>query len=130
MWDIQVAVYSRLTSDATLMALVTGVYDEPPESANMPFVHIGEMIETPRNMLAQHGRSTLMTLHVWTSGRSNKSGLAIAKRVTELLDRWEMTVPGQHVVSVKYEFSQTLRDPKPEVRHIPIRFRVTTERTS
>lgn len=125
---IQAAIYARLTGDATLTGLVTGVFDDVPEKQAHPYVVLGEAIETPRNWHGGFGREVVETLHVWSRSRGFSQGLAIAQRITTLLDHQPMTLAGGHlVVSVRHELTQTLRDPDPEIRHLPVRFRLTTE---
>ncbi|MGH3599812.1 MAG: DUF3168 domain-containing protein [Pseudonocardiaceae bacterium] len=124
---IQAAIFSRLTADVTLAGLVTGVFDEVPEDAAHPYVVVGEAIETPRNAHAQFGREVVVTLHVWSRYRGFAQAITIVNRITALLDQQPMSIAGHAVVSVRHEFTQTLRDPDPEIRHVPIRFRVTTE---
>lgn len=125
--DIQQGIYRRLTGDAALGLLVTGIFDEVPEGQTYPYVVLGEVIATPRNAHGSFGREVVATLHVWDRFRGYSRGLAIMNRVVALLDHQPLTLAGHVVVSVRFEFSQTLRDPDPEIRHIPVRFRVTTE---
>lgn len=133
---VQLAVYTRLVEDTDLTDLLavtegsdvlTGVYDGPPEDAEFPYVDLGESIETPRNTLTEAGAETVMTLHVWTRSRGFREGLAIVDRLRALLDHQPLEVAGHAVVSVRHEMTQTLRDRDPEIRHLPVRFRITTE---
>ncbi|MEV4672166.1 DUF3168 domain-containing protein [Actinomadura sp. NPDC049382] len=124
---IQEAVYDVLTGDATLTGLIEGVFDEIPEGTPYPYVVIGEALEQPDNSHDRFGRQTVLTLHVWTDYRGFSKATEITSRLVSLLDHQPLTIPGHHHVSTRYEFSQTLRDPEPHVRHIPIRFRVITE---
>lgn len=127
MLDIQQAIYTTLTGDPTLMALISGVYDEPPEDASYPYVRIGEALESPDNRHGGFGRQTVVTLHTWTRYRGNAQGGEISDRLVQLLDHQSLAVDGQHTVEVAYEFGQALRDPEPGIRHHVTRFRVTTE---
>ncbi|WOI58604.1 DUF3168 domain-containing protein [Streptomyces fradiae] len=129
MLPVQRAVYGRLTGDATLMGLVSGVYDYVPEDVTWPYVVIGEALEVPENWLGGFGRQTTITVHVWTRARGHSPGLGIAARITELLDHQPLTLDGLHHVATRYEFSQTLTDPEPpgDIRHVVLRYRVTTQ---
>lgn len=129
MAPVQQAIYDRLTGDSNLMGLVSGVFDYAPEDVDHPYIVIGEVLTTPDNRHGGFGRSMLATLHIWTRSRGFASALTIEDRITQLLDHQDLTIPGHHTVSVRYEFSQTLTDPEPpgDIRHIPIRFRVITE---
>lgn len=129
MADLQTALYQRLTApDADLGA---AVYDYVPEgdAASWPYVTIGEAIETPANAHDFIGRDTTVYLHVWSKYRGFTEANQVANRVNALLDHRpdELDVgPGQEVTSIRFEFSQTLRDTDPQVRHVAIRFRIRT----
>jgi hypothetical protein len=126
---IQQAIYDRLTGDPTLMGLVTGVFTWVPESTAYPYIALGEVTAVPDNRHRGFGRSVTETLHIWTRERGFQAALAIEDRITQLLDHQTLTVTGHHTVAVRFEFSQTLIDPEPpgDIRHIPIRLRITTE---
>lgn len=136
---IQRSLYLRLTGDATLTAMLgtapatpargalMGVYDGAPEGAPFPYVTLGEAIETPRNAHAVYGAETVVTLHVWSKQRGYSEGLGIAGRLRQLLDHQLLDVVGHDVIAVRHEQTLTLRDPNPELRHLPVRFRITTE---
>lgn len=129
MWPIQKAVRAQLRGDATLMALVTGVYDGAPETDAFPYIVIGEATETPDNSHDRYGWQTVFTLHVWTQYQGHGPGLEIGTRVTALLDHQPLTVPGFDHIVTRFEFSQTLTDPEPpgDIRHLVLRYRVVTE---
>ncbi|MFC8442665.1 DUF3168 domain-containing protein [Streptomyces griseoincarnatus] len=127
MRPVQAAVYARLTGDATLMALITGVFDFVLD--DYPYIVIGEATEVPDNRHGGFGRQTVITLHVWTQAEGHGPGLAIADRVTELLDHQPLTITGLDWVATRFEFSQTLTDPEPpgNIRHVVLRYRIVTE---
>ncbi|WP_431888735.1 DUF3168 domain-containing protein [Nocardiopsis alba] len=124
---VQAALYARLTGDAELMALVSGVYDDVAEGTPYPYVALGESMETPDNTHDGKGRSTVVTLHVWSRYAGFTEATRIAGRLVELLDERPLNVTGRTHISTRFEFSQTLRDPDPRLRHVPVRFRVSTE---
>ena len=125
---IQTAVYDLLTGDATLTTtLGAGVYDEVPETAKLPYVVIGEAYETPDLTHNQKGRRTTITLHVWSEQDGFTEAADIADRVITLLDHTALAVSGWSHVVTRFDFSQMLRDPDPNLRHVPVRFVVVTE---
>lgn len=129
MLPVQTAVYARLTGDATLTGMISGVYDFVPEDVAYPFVVIGEALETPDNWHGGFGRETVITLHVWSQYQGYTQGLRIAARVTELLDHQPLAIAGLAHIATRYEFSQTLTDPEPpgDIRHVVLRYRIVTE---
>lgn len=125
---LQAGVYALLSSDATLGALVTGVYDGVPEDVELPYVVLGEMIATPDGTHSAHGRQTSLVLHTWTRAESHRPGNTIGARLVALLagreEDLDPLVAGHRVWRVEHEFSQTLVDPTPGIRHRVDRFRV------
>lgn len=120
---VQAAVYAAASG-----AGVAGgrVYDYVPEPATYPYVSVGEAIETPDNSHGEFGRSVLITVHVWSIYRGFAEALGIARQLVELLDHRPLTPAGHAAVAVRFEQLQTLRDPDPQVRHVPVQFRVIT----
>ncbi|MEU3161408.1 DUF3168 domain-containing protein [Streptomyces griseoincarnatus] len=129
MLPVQSAVYARLNGDATLSGLIRGVYDYVPETAEYPFVVIGEAIETPDNRHGGYGRETVITLHSWSRYQGYAQVLRIGARVTALLDHQPLTIEGVAHIATRFEFSQTLTDPEPpgDIRHLVQRYRIVTE---
>ena len=129
MAPVQAAVLQLLTADATLDALITGVYDYLPEETPFPYVMVGEATESPVNAHDRYGRHTVVTLHVWSQYRGYAQALRIGGRVTALLDHQPLTVAGLDHVVTRYEFSQTLTDPEApgNIRHVVLRYRVVTQ---
>ncbi|MFK4797787.1 DUF3168 domain-containing protein [Streptomyces sp. MPA0124] len=129
MLPAQTAVYARLTGDATLAGMVSGVYDYVPEDVAYPFVVIGEATEVPDNRHGGFGRETVITLHVWSRYQGYRQALRIGAQVTALLDHQPLTLPGLVWIATRFEFSQTLTDPEPpgDIRHLVLRYRVVTE---
>jgi len=125
----QAAIFAKLTGDPLLMGMVTGVFDDVPEDATLPYVVVGDAIETPDNCHGAFGRQTVQTLHVWSGYRGFAEANAISYRLQELLDHQPLTITGHRHVATRFEFAQTLNDPdKPGLRHVPVRFRIITSK--
>jgi hypothetical protein len=126
LFAIQSAVYAKLNADPLLAGKV---FDYVPDGTVYPYVRIGEASDAEDNALASRGWSTLATVHVWSQAHGFSEGLALAKRVTELLDLQPLTVAGFHHVATRYVSALTLVDPEApgDIRHIVINFTVLTE---
>jgi hypothetical protein len=126
---LQAGIYALLTGDATLAALAD-VYDGVPEHAEPDYVAIGEMVASPDGAHGSHGRQTSCAIHTWTRAESHRPGNTIGARIAALLSRQDANldplVTGHTVYMVEHEFSQTLNDPEPGIRHRVDRFRVWT----
>lgn len=124
LWPLQQAVYSKLTADAPLMALVTGVFDYVPQTQAQPYVTIGSTTEVPSDAHNQRGLTSTMTLHVWSKYRGFKQAAEILAAMDAVLDRQPLAVAGYRDVSLAHQQHQELRDPDPEIRHIAVTYRV------
>lgn len=127
---LQSAIYTRLTGDAALMALIEGVFDFVPEGTQYPYVTIGEAVATPRNSQDRYGRRAAETFHIWSDHLGYSKITQIADRIVQLLDHQPLTVTGHDTVLANFEFFQTLQDPDPDIRHGVLRIAFTTEQTT
>lgn len=123
LWAVQQAIYAKLTSDATLMGLIKGVFDAVPDNQPMPYVVIGEGTEVPFRTFTSTSYVATITLHIWSGAKGYKEGLAILDRLNTLLDRVSLTVSGFQHIYCEYEFSNTTQDPDGS-RHIPVRYKL------
>lgn len=126
---LQTAIYTVLDGDATLGGLVTGVFDFVPEGQQKPYVVVGEAYATPRNSQDRYGRRNTETIHVWSDHLGYSEVNTIMDRIVELLDHQSLTVTDHDVVLANLDFSQTLDDPDPDIRHGVLRFAFVTEQT-
>ncbi len=132
---VQAMLYRVIAADLadtsaplSLQALgLAGVYDHVPETARRPYVVLGEAIETPDNTHDGFGRIVVATLHVWSDYRGHAEQLAICDRLVRLLDHSRQELAGHRCISIRHELTQPLRDPDPKIRHLSVRFRITTE---
>ncbi|MER7874830.1 DUF3168 domain-containing protein [Streptomyces solisilvae] len=124
LWPLQQAVYAALTADTTLMSLVSGVYDEVPESAIHPYVSFGSVTELVDDAHDQRGLTTNLVLHVWSKYLGFREATEILAALDTVLDRQPLTVTGFKDVSVAHQQHTGLRDPDPEIRHINVTYRV------
>lgn len=126
---LQAGIYTLLSGDAQLAALA-GVYDGVPEDEEPAWVIIGEVTSVPDGVHGLEGRQTSATIHTWTRAHSHAPGNAIGARIVALL--WhrhavlDAVVTGHSVWRIEHEFSQTLVDPDPNLRHRVDRFRIWT----
>lgn len=122
---IQTAIYTRLTGDATLMGLVTGVFDAVPQEQTLPYVTIGQFEGEDWSTFAKLGEAYAVNLHVWNdSAKGQKTVQAIQSRVDTLLNRAALTVTGYVAVSCIREYVTVLQDPDGVTWHGVQRFRI------
>ncbi|WP_116048606.1 DUF3168 domain-containing protein [Amycolatopsis palatopharyngis] len=123
-WPVQVAMRAKLLSDPQLLEVVSGVFDYVDGTATFPYLTVGQATEVPDDAHDAQGLAVTVTIHVWSKYKGFAEALAILGHVDRLLDRQPLAVAGFTDVSVAREFHETLRDPDPQIRHIPVRFRI------
>lgn len=125
---IQAGIFALLDGDTALDGLTTGIYDGVPEDAEPDYVVIGEATSVGDGTHSGEGRETSAVLHTWTRSDGFKTANAIGARIVALL--WhrhaelDAQVAGHKVWRVDHEFSQTMDDPEPRIRHRVDRFRI------
>lgn len=120
--ELLTGLYATLNGDIS-----ASVYDDVPERFTKPYVTMGELVSIPDNWHGGFGWDILSTIHVWTKARGFKSALNVANEIIALLDHQipAITLPGSwYIVSIRFVQLSTLRDPDPEIRHVPVQFRI------
>lgn len=128
-YEVQRAIYSTLSTDNALLALVTGVYDDVPENTRYPYVSIGEDTETnkPSTFLAP-GRESTITIHIWSRADGFGEAKLIAETIITRLENTPLVLYRWQWTDTLYEFGQYMRDPDGITRHGVLRFRVRSHR--
>lgn len=129
--ELQRAIVQALKADATLMALVTGVYDRVPQDQAKPYVQVGFSTEAPWNAYGAKGYDLTTTIYIWHEAGYNAPGLAVKAEIDRILDDADpaITVDGFAVVRLWREFADTTpRDNDTVTRSIPVRYRAWLQR--
>lgn len=145
--EVQQGIFTALTNDATLTALLAGgdgVVDRIAATPKHPLVVIGDAIEVPDRTMGQAGHEVLADVVVYSKDGSTdrrgvgskgfKTVLAIFDRITYLLvgdvsGVRTLTVSGFAVVDVEVDFAQTSRDTDGLTRLLDVRYRLLLEKT-
>ena len=102
-------------------------FDNVPEDQSKPWVTIGDVFGIPDTWHGGYGWDVLATIDVWTKSLGYKSALDIAQEIITILDhkRASLALPASwSVVSIRFVSLATMRDPDPEIRHVPVQFRI------
>lgn len=120
--DIQRAIYVAFKDEIDAQ-----VYDNVPEDKTRPWVTIGEAVGSPDNWHGGFGWDITSTFHVWTQSLGYKPALAIAAQMIAIIDhRLDSLDIGDEwqIVAIRFMNLATMRDPDPEIRHVPVQFQV------
>jgi hypothetical protein len=129
---VQVGMRALLLATPALTAIIgtSGVWDEPPEDGPFPYVHIGEATSIIDGTHGGQGRQVVETLHSWARAHSARPVNQLGALLVATLDlqhaALDAVTSGVTVWMLRHEFSQTLRDPDPKIRHRIDRFRIWT----
>ncbi|MGC5009749.1 DUF3168 domain-containing protein [Streptosporangium sp. DT93] len=126
LWPVQQALYARMTADAPLVALVSGIYDEVPEKvpAGKPYIAFAELTEKD---ISDHGRrafEVMATLNIWSAYRGFAANARVLAELDRVLHRVALDVPGWELISIARIADGVRRVNDPNIRQGQARFRV------
>ncbi len=125
-WELQQAIYTALTGDGALMAMITGVHDHVPQDTAFPYVTIGEASAVDWRTVGHDGMELTLVLHVWSRERGHKEAKQILAEIHRILNDAKLTVPGHVLVWLRYGFSQTVADNDGATYHGIARYKALT----
>jgi hypothetical protein len=118
---VQQAIYSKLTSDAPLMAAVVGVYDAVPQleqpDTEFPYVTIGEDVHTTIDTDTELMNLVSITVHVWSRYNGRSETKNIQGLIYNALHRADLAYAGYKFVTITQEQSSTMMDADGHTRH-------------
>jgi len=104
-YPLQKAVYQALTGDAGLMALVTGVFDRPPQGTLFPYITIGESTSSDWSSATTTGMEQNITLHAWSREGGRMQAASIMEKMHTILHDASLSVEGQALVMIRFAAS-------------------------
>lgn len=125
-WELQKAVYNALVADATLAAMIAGVYDHAPQGAAFPYLVIGESTARPWGAAGLDGIEATLAVHVWSRARGLREVKTIAAEVYRILHDANLALTGHTLVSLRFAFSESALEADGITRHGVISFRAVT----
>ncbi|PCJ76667.1 MAG: hypothetical protein COA53_00085 [Rhodobacteraceae bacterium] len=129
---LQGAVYSALTGDAALVALVGAqIYDAPlPSGGALPLgehVTLGEEVVKPFGSATSSGGVHDFDVVVHSTANGFAAAKTVAAAVSGVLVDASLAVTGGHLVSLQFLKAKAKRGVAPELRRIEMRFRAVVE---
>ncbi len=129
---LQGAIYSALTGDAALVALVgVEIYDAPlPSGGALPLgehVTLGEEVVKPFGSVTSSGGVHDFDVVVHSTANGFAAAKTVAAAVSGVLVDADLAVVGGHLVSLRFLKAKAKRGVAPELRRIEMRFRAVVE---
>lgn len=84
--SLQTAIQARLTGDGTLMALVTGVFDQPPQSQPCPFISYGTHIGGNWHLFGFRNSEIYFYLDIFSTQIGSEECYRVLAEVNRLLE--------------------------------------------
>ena len=101
-YALQKAVYQTLSGDATLGAMISGVFDMVPQDTDYPYVVFGEGYVERVNSLGYTLHEHTLKLRVYTRQRGRKELYMIMERMEELLDEATPSLDDHTLILLHY----------------------------
>lgn len=119
----QKAIYDRISGDATIIALISGVYDYPDEEQTFPFITIGSLNSVDFSTHTYNGLEYDLDVHVWSRKTGKKECKDIMDNVYRLFHNYVLTVTGFTHVITWFKFEDIERDPDGKTYHGIVSFK-------
>lgn len=125
--ELQIAVQARLTGDATLMAIIMGVFDIASEGQTPPYITYGQHIGGPMPTFGHVNSESLFLLDIFSGAGSDDECYQILAEVRRLLETTPsnppLALPDYGMAYLRCEWSTILHETDYQIRHMPVRFR-------
>lgn len=104
-FNLQKAVYDLLANDIELLAVVTGVYDNPISPIAYPYLALGEVSGKDWSTKTAQGMQVALALHAY-SQVSRKEVLEVLDRVFDLLQSGGLALEEHELVAMRFDYSE------------------------
>jgi hypothetical protein len=124
-WNLQKAIYNRLSTDAALNEVIKGVFDNPNKDTPFPYVSIGEDTSTPFETKVTFGENITTVIHVWSRAEDGRrEAKEILSLVMQALTKAPLGVEGFKTLQLSFLQSQVIPDIDGITQHGILRIRI------
>lgn len=134
---LQAALFSALTGDATLVALLsdqwgaTAIFSDVPQADEseaddmFPYITFGAETVTEMDDKTQAGGNALVQINAWTRTADYDEAKQIADRIHAVLHKGSLTISGANHIATRMESIAFDLDPDGSTRRALMLFRIT-----
>jgi hypothetical protein len=121
--ELQDAIYSKLTGDTPLMALITGVYvdveqpDFPEEESVFPYITFGDDSISNWDTKTNNGASAICQIDTWSRTNNLIEAKQIGKAIYRALHKQDLTFATAEHVNTVVESQSYSKDPDGKSKH-------------
>ncbi len=101
LWQLQKEIFTKLSTDSTLTAMVSGVYENVPQDSAFPYVAISDMQSADWSTKTTKGAQVIIRVDAFTRERGSKKLLEIMTRVSDLLHQCSLTLTGHTLINLR-----------------------------
>lgn len=81
LYEVQEAVYRRLSCDTALSSMVKGIFDYVPEKTSPPYVTLSRIYSEPLDTKTSTGEIVTLTIDVFSEAKGKKESINILKQI-------------------------------------------------
>lgn len=107
LYQLQQALFTRLSGDALLMGMVRGIHDTVPQNANFPYLVIGDGNQDDLPASDIIAVRCLLDIEVFSRSKGRKEVLLILERLYTLLHRNVLSVAGYECIVTRCTRAET-----------------------
>ena len=129
-WPLQKAIFAALSADSTLALLIGDpprIYDDPPGTAQLPYVQIGDGSESDWGTGTDDGAEHQLSIHVWSRAGGRMEARAVLSVIYDALHEAALSLDSNRLVNLRFALSQVWREGDGETYHGMARYRAVTE---
>lgn len=125
MFELQAALFQRLSSDPTLSEKVTGVFDAVDENQAFPYITIGEPTMLPFTTKQKFGEELSVVIHVWSIYDGKKEAIDIMNLCLASLST-RLNLNGFTIRKIEVGNIRVFDDADPRIRHgiVPMKYTI------
>ena len=101
-YELQKAIYEKLTGNSQLMAVIDGVFNYHPQEMDFPFLTIGNVVINDFPVLGRDGTEQQLDLHIWSREAGHKQAASIIDMVYGLLHNGNLEIVGKTLVMMRF----------------------------
>lgn len=101
-WELQKSLYSALSGDATLMAMISGVFSHVPQDTAFPYIKFDNISAKDWSTKSNIGIQASLPIFVFSQALGDKEVLNIMAEVKRILDDARLSMSGCTMVGLKF----------------------------
>lgn len=125
MFELQKALFQRLSSDPTISEKVKGVFDAVGKSQPFPYITIGEPTMLPFTTKQKFGEELSVVIHVWSTYDGKKEAIDIMNLCLASLST-RLNLNGFTIRKIDVGNIRVFDDADPRIRHgiVPMKYTI------